>query len=317
MLAISEDELPIHQNVLDSHGVLMGVLERGAVRNGCGVESNHVGKRTWLQDAATRATESLGRHACHLVNGGLEWHRTSIPTVVTEHAREGAEVPWMRRAFCQRPLKFGADFVVHSLSKNICGFGTDLGGVVIGPKWYENLLMGYRKDFGGALSPKGAWAILVYGLPTLGLRVRRQQATALRIARFLEASDKVRKVNYPGLESFPHYEAARRQMVDPYGEFAPGIMIYFELEGTLAERQERCRALLNHLADHAYTLTLAVSLGQIRTLIENPGSMTHAQMSEKDLEESGIDPYGIRMSVGLEDPDDLCRDLEYSLSALK
>jgi cystathionine beta-lyase/cystathionine gamma-synthase len=219
--------------------------------------------------------------------------------------------------FCQRPLKFGADFVVHSLSKNICGFGTDLGGVVIGPKWYENLLMGYRKDFGGALSPKSAWAILVYGLPTLGLRVRRQQATALKLAQCLEASDRVKRVSYPGLESFPQHELARRQMVDPYGEFAPGIMIYFELEGDLAQREKRCKFLLNHLADYAYTLTLAVSLGQIRTLIENPGHMTHAQMSPEDLEERGIDPFGIRMSIGLEDADDLCRDLEYGLAALE
>ncbi|MFA6234834.1 MAG: PLP-dependent transferase, partial [Bacteroidota bacterium] len=103
--------------------------------------------------------------------------------------------------YCQRPIELGADFVIHSLTKGIGGFGTDMGGVVIGPEAYRDLLLLYRKDFGGVLSPKAAWPVLVYGLPTLSLRVQRQIKSAMVIAEFLEKHPKIRSVSYPGLPS--------------------------------------------------------------------------------------------------------------------
>src|SRR5271170_7039500 len=134
--------------------------------------------------------------------------------------------------FCQRPLKHGIDVVVHSLTKGISGFGTDMGGAVVTRREYREPLILFRKDFGGNLSPMTAWHILVYGLSTLTLRIPKQQENALRIATFLEKHPLVERVSYPGLASFPQGEIARRLMRDYDGEFAPGIVIYFVLKGS-------------------------------------------------------------------------------------
>ncbi|MEM4409271.1 MAG: PLP-dependent aspartate aminotransferase family protein, partial [Candidatus Caldarchaeum sp.] len=123
--------------------------------------------------------------------------------------------------FCQRPITMGVDFVVHSLTKNLGGFGANMGGAVIGPRARETDLLLFRKDFGGSLSPKAAWEILVYGLPTLALRVERQEASARRIAEFLQLHPKVKLVRYPGLDDFPQAELAQKQMRDIDGNFAP------------------------------------------------------------------------------------------------
>lgn len=216
--------------------------------------------------------------------------------------------------YCQRPLTQGADLVAHSLTKNIGGFGTDMGGAVIGPRSFYNLLMAYRKDFGGVLSPKNAWSILVYGLPTLGARLANQQKTALKVAQFLEPHPKVERVFYPGLESFPQKELAHRQMVSYEGKFAPGSLLYFILKDKPGSSAAADR-LVDYVAEHAYTITLAVSLGHIKTLIENPYSMTHFNLPAEEKEASGIHPGGIRLSVGLEDWHDIIDDLRAALDA--
>jgi cystathionine beta-lyase/cystathionine gamma-synthase len=217
---------------------------------------------------------------------------------------------------CQRPLEFGIDLVVHSLTKNIGGFGTDMGGAVIAPRLLEPDLLLYRKDFGGALSPKAAWPPLVYGLPTLPIRARRQMETALRVARFLEGHPKVSRVVYPGLPSHPQHELARRQMRDFDGQFAPGTLIYFCLGGEGEEVRAAGARFMDFLAEHALAVTLAVSLGQIRTLIEHPASMTHAVVPEDRQAAAGIHPAGIRLSIGLEDAGDILGDLDAALDAL-
>ncbi|RMG13052.1 MAG: aminotransferase class I/II-fold pyridoxal phosphate-dependent enzyme [Deltaproteobacteria bacterium] len=212
--------------------------------------------------------------------------------------------------YCQRPLSLGADVVVHSLTKNIGGFGTDMGGAVIAPRQLEGPLLLYRKDFGGVLAPKSAWPILVYGLPTLPLRLKKQMASAMTIARFLQGHPMVRRVSYPGLEDHPQYLLAKRQMRDPEGHFSPGNMIYFETVEEDPAEPKRCVRLIDWIAREAYTLTLAVSLGQLRTLIENPGAMTHAAVPPEERAKGGIAPNAIRLSVGIESPDDIIRDLE-------
>jgi len=223
--------------------------------------------------------------------------------------------------YCQRPLEHGAHIVVHSLTKAIGGFGTDMGGAVIAPQSLHNALMLYRKDFGGVLSPKAAWNILVYGLPSLAARMANMQRTATHVARFLENHPKVARVDYPGLASFPQRELAQRQMVDYRGKFAPGSMIYFALKQRGGGNQVAER-FINYVADKAYCVTLAVSLGQLKTLIENPYSMTHSSYAARgqgdglELENRGrgVEPGGIRLSVGLEDRNDIIADLERALA---
>ncbi len=218
--------------------------------------------------------------------------------------------------FCQRPLGFGIDFVVHSLTKAIGGFGTDIGGVVIGPHWSKDMLMLYRKDFGGVLSAKSAWPVLVTGLPSLSVRMRQAQDTALQVAQFLESSPDVERVRYPGLPSFDQYELAQRQMRDYDGNFAPGSVIYFIMKGeSLQDAFVRSERFINHIAKNAYSITLAVSLGNIRTLIEHPGLMTHSAIPVDEQVAKGIDPGGIRLAIGLEKASDITRDLECSFAA--
>jgi methionine-gamma-lyase len=213
--------------------------------------------------------------------------------------------------YCQRPLEFGADLVVHSLTKDIAGFGTEMGGAVIGSNRYYNLLMLYRKDFGGVLSPRNAWHILVYGLTTLGARMSNQQKSARKVAEFLISQPKVARVVYPGLDCFPQRELARRQMTGFDGKFAPGSLLYFELKDPDGDAAAR---FVDYVAENAYTITLAVSLGQIKTLIENPYSMTHATVPDEEKLKSGVNPGGIRLSLGLEDWHDIIADLEAALA---
>ncbi|OGF04993.1 MAG: hypothetical protein A2W00_08175 [Candidatus Eisenbacteria bacterium RBG_16_71_46] len=216
--------------------------------------------------------------------------------------------------FCQRPLGQGIDVVVHSLTKNLNGFGTDMGGVVVGPRMLEPDLLLYRKDYGAPLAPRGAWSLLAYGLPSLPVRVRAQQRTAMVVARFLERHRRVRRVFYPGLPSHPQHALARRQMRDPDGRFAPGGLLYFTLRGTPAQARRGGERMMNHIAKHSLAITLAVSLGQVRTLIEHPSSMTHAALPPKEQVKAGLDPGGVRLSIGLEHPKDLIADLREALA---
>ncbi len=219
--------------------------------------------------------------------------------------------------YCQRPLEQGADVVVASLTKAIGGFGTDMGGVVVGPSWLHNPILMYRKDFGGVLSPKAAWNILVYGLPSLATRMSNMQRTALHVAKYLENHPKVQRVLYPGLASFPQRDLAERQMHDYRGKFAPGSMIYFNLKSK-GKNNEAAEKFIDYVADNAYCITLAVSLGQIKTLIENPHSMTHSayQATAAGGCSNVVEPSGIRLSIGLEDRDDIIADLEKALKQI-
>lgn len=213
-------------------------------------------------------------------------------------------------SYCQRPLNLGADLVAHSLTKGMGGFGTDMGGAVIGANKYHGQLLMYRKDFGGVLSPKSAWPILVYGLPTLATRMSNQQKTALRVAQFLSQHPQVASVCYPGLETFPQYDLARRQMTSYDGKFAPGSLLYFVLKGSERSANKTADRFIDYIANHAYSITLAVSLGQIRTLIEEPYSMTHSALPDEVKRARGMQPGGIRLSIGLEDWHDIIEDLQ-------
>jgi cystathionine beta-lyase/cystathionine gamma-synthase len=210
--------------------------------------------------------------------------------------------------FGQRPLELGADVVLHSLTKNLGGFGTELGGAVILSREMLGRLLLYRKDFGGILGSKAAWAILVYGLPTLPLRLKRQQYTAQIVAEWLKAHPAVLRVAYPGLASFPQRELAERQMRDFDGDFAPGNMISFQFDPAQVDVID----FLDEIAREAYSLTLAVSLGHTKTLIESPATMTHSSYGPS--QEGG---GAVRISIGLESPADILTDLEAAIEAVR
>ena len=199
--------------------------------------------------------------------------------------------------YLQKPLSLGADLVVHSATKYLNGHGDLLAGVVVGD--LETItqirLVGIKDMTGAVLAPNEAY-LFHRGVQTLPVRMERHCASAMKIARYLEKNDKVEAVFYPGLESHPGYEIAKKQMR------AFGGMVNFIVKGG------REKAAI--VADSVKIATLAVSLGATQTLIEHPASMTHSPYSEEELEAAGIPAGLIRFSVGLEDPDDLIRDLQ-------
>jgi methionine-gamma-lyase len=203
--------------------------------------------------------------------------------------------------YLQRPIGLGADIVVHSATKYFGGHGDIIGGVTVGKQDFIQMMWKGAKDVGASISPFNAWLIL-RGLKTLAVRMERHCATAQKIAEFLDQHDKVEMVYYPGLKSHPGYDIAGRQMR------GFGGMIGFDVRGG----KEAGKTLMNSVS----LCTLAVSLGDVDTLIEHPGSMTHSGYTDKELLESGIKPGFVRLSVGLEHADDLIDDLKQALSRI-
>ena len=205
--------------------------------------------------------------------------------------------------YIQRPLEFGADVVVHSATKYLNGHGDVIAGFVVGKKEFidQVRLFGVKDMTGAVLSPFDAYLIL-RGMKTLQIRMDKHSKNALEVAKFLEGHKNVVKVNYPGLESFPQRELAKKQMD------LPGGMIAFEVKGGL----EAGKKLLNSLE----LCTLAVSLGDCETLIQHPASMTHSPYTAEERAEAGISDGLIRISVGLEDPEDIIDDLKQGLDLL-
>lgn len=202
----------------------------------------------------------------------------------------------------QRPLALGADLVVHSATKYLGGHGDLMAGAVVGSAGHiQRIRMVGLKDMTGAvLSPFDAFLVL-RGLKTLELRVERHCASALEIARQLEAHPAVAAVHYPGLPSFPQHALARRQMV------GFGGMIAFELVGGMAAGFAFMDALR--------LVTRAVSLGDAETLVQHPASMTHSTYSAEERARFGITDGLIRLSVGLETLADLRQDIGRALDA--
>lgn len=211
-----------------------------------------------------------------------------------------------------RPIEWGVDIVIQSLTKNISGFGTEMGGAVMSSRKFERSLKLARKDFGAILNPKSAWGITVHGIPTLAIRFEQQQKNALAVAKFLERHPKVESVLYPGLKSYRQLTLAKKLLRTPEGDFAPGTMISFTLKGDMG----RCRKFVDHVAKNSYAITLAVSLGLTKTLIEVPGYMTHAAIPKDKQAASGIDPRMIRLSMGIENSSDIIGDLDAAFRAL-
>ncbi len=203
--------------------------------------------------------------------------------------------------YFQRPLELGADVVVESCTKYIGGHGDLLGGVCVGS---EKLIGGMKRTAilsGGTMGTHEAWLCL-RGLKTLHLRMRRHAENALQLAEFLDSHPAVEKVFYPGLPGHPQHVLASRQMS------GWGGMLSFEVKGGV----EAGRRLINHLM----LAGLAVSLGSVDTLVEHPASMTHAVMPKEMREKMGITDGLVRVSVGIEDIEDIVADFAQGLAKI-
>lgn len=206
--------------------------------------------------------------------------------------------------FCQKPLELGCDIVVHSVTKYLNGHGDVIAGVVIGKKdmMDQVRLVGVKDMTGAVLGPTEAFYI-IRGMKTLELRMERHCANAMKVAEFLEKHPKVEKVYYPGLKSHEGHDIAAKQMA------AFGGIMAFELKGGF----EAGKTLLNNVKMAA----LAVSLGDAETLIQHPASMTHSPYTKEERLAAGITDGLVRLSVGLENVEDIIADLEYGLDQIK
>lgn len=200
-----------------------------------------------------------------------------------------------------RPLELGADVVVHSTTKYLSGHNQLIGGVVItnDDKLQEQMKF-IQKTIGAVPSPIDCWLALL-GLKTLHLRMARHAENGQKVAEFLEAHDKVARVSYPGLKSHPQHAIAAAQMSGFSG------MISFELEGGIPAGT----ALMNSVKLAA----LAESLGAVETMITHPATMTHVEVPVEERHARGLTDGLVRISVGIEDPDDIIADLEQALQA--
>jgi methionine-gamma-lyase len=199
-----------------------------------------------------------------------------------------------------RPIEHGADIVVHSASKYLGGHGDLIAGVVVGNSEVMKRVRRTMIDLGGSMSPFVAWLIL-RGLKTLALRMDRHVASASRIAAHLERHPRVGRTIYPGLASHPQHEVAARLLR------GPGGMVAFEVAG---DKRDGSRVM-----DALRVFKRAASLGDVHSLALQPATTSHRQLDEKELESAGISEGFIRLSIGLEDVDDLLEDLDSALSA--
>ena len=198
----------------------------------------------------------------------------------------------------QRPLEWGVDLVVHSLTKYLAGHNDILGGAVLGRADLIGEIRALHKGLGGVIDPHCCY-LVVRGLKTFALRVKHQNESAMKVARFLEAHPLVKKVYYPGLESHQHHEIAKAQM-DGYG----GV-VTFDIKGGLA----RAKRFLD-----ALTLCfIAPSFGGVETLITHPATITYYRETRKERYALGITDSLIRLALGAEDVDDIIADLDQAL----
>lgn len=204
--------------------------------------------------------------------------------------------------YLQKPLRYGFDLSIHSATKYMDGQGRVLGGVAVGKQQLINELMFFIRHTGPAMSAFNAWTISK-SLDTLGLRMDKHCSNALALAEALEQHPEITKVNYPFLPSHPQYELAKKQMK------AGGGIVTFEVKGG----KERAYNFLDALEMILYTS----NLGDARSIATHPGSTTHSKLSEEERLSLGITPGTIRLSVGIEDQEDIIGDILQALNASK
>ncbi len=227
----------------------------------------------------------------------------AVAAVASEHGVKTVVDNTFLTPFYQRPLELGADIVVHSATKYLNGHGDALGGIVI-CSYEEAMTMrrGVLRDIGAALSPFNAFLIL-RGIQTLAVRMERHSHNAAELASFLQSQRAITRVTYPGFDDALRSNPNLAKQMSGFGG-----MIAFEVRGG----EDAAIAFLNNLQ----LCTLAVSLGDTSTLVQHPGLMTHAVMPKKERHAVGVTDGLIRISVGLEDVDDIKRDIEQALEVL-
>ena len=226
---------------------------------------------------------------------------------VCKIARENNILVCVDNTFCspylQNPLDLGADIVLHSMTKFINGHADVVAGVIV-TKTQEHykLLRGVMMNLGCNMDPHQAF-LTRRGLKTLAIRMDKAQENAIKIADFLEQHPKVEWVRFPGLKSHPQFELAQQQMR------GPGAMISFGVKGGFTAG----KTVMNKVE----LALLAVSLGGIETLIQHPASMTHSKLSKEAREQAGISDGLVRLSVGIEDAEDIIKDLDQALQKVQ
>jgi cystathionine gamma-lyase len=204
--------------------------------------------------------------------------------------------------FIQRPLEFGFDIVVHSTTKYLNGHSDMVGGVaVIGDNDDLNERLKFLQNSVGGISGPFDSFLALRGLKTLSLRMERHCANALKIAHWLEARQEVERVIYPGLKSHPQHELAKRQMTGGFGGIVT-VVLKRDLDGT------------RRMLERTHLFTLAESLGGVESLVGHPATMTHASIPPEQRAALGITDSLVRLSVGIEDGDDLIADLAQALT---
>lgn len=264
----------------------------------------------WLQDAGVEQWEAAFRDHPQAVLAYAE--TPANPTLNLVDLRAVAEIAhragaWLMvdntfaTPFCQRPLTLGADVVLHSTTKYLSGHGLVIGGAAVSrhPEYVKEPLTKMFKIFGGCPSPFDTWLVNI-GLKTFEVRMLRHIENAMNVARYLEKHPRIARVYYPYLESHHDYTLAKQQMI------SGGAMMAFELKGGY----EAGVALMNHVQ----VSTLAVSLGNVDSLISHPASMTHSNVPPEARREMGISDGLVRYSVGIENVEDVIADLEQALS---
>jgi cystathionine gamma-synthase len=201
----------------------------------------------------------------------------------------------------QRPSEFGIDLIMHSGTKYLAGHSDLICGVVVGSSALIEKVHSTRTTLGNCMDPHASW-MLIRGLKTLAVRVARQNDNALRVAEFLSQHDKVRRVHYPFLKNHPQHAIAREQMS------GGGGMVSFEVEGTGDDARR--------LTESLRLFTLAPSLGGVESLVSIPVLTSHAMISASERKKMGVTEQMIRLSVGIENADDLIADLEHALDAV-
>jgi methionine-gamma-lyase len=198
----------------------------------------------------------------------------------------------------QKPLSMGFNIVLHSASKYLAGHSDVIAGAAAGNSVLIRQVRAMVIQIGGSMDPEAAF-LLIRGMKTLGVRIERQCKNAMLVAKFLEKHPKVASVHYPGLPSHPDYALAKRQMR------GFGAMMAFDLKGGLGAARRFC--------DRVRVFLLAASLGGVESLVVLPIYTSHYKMSTAELRAAGVGPGTVRVSVGLEDPEDLIEDLRQAL----